>query len=222
MDNQPYFGKVKNNSPAKIMLVVLLALVAAAGIAFSIYQTVQLNDRNKKYSELESKTAEIEEQLAEALTPVEATCMQISSDRVFKIKEWEAEFIIPYSLVDVRYVIDESVAYIIARRKNTSVYYAGETTKDFIKNNALATLVRSTDKTKARLGNSSVAGKKVGEYYYYTNWSFSSLASGAGINEVFGSGPVEINTSSEVFSLLNDELLPSISVSCPETEEENK
>ena len=47
-------------------------------------------------------------------------------------------------------------------------------------------------------------GKKVGDYYYYTSWAFSSLATGAGCQGLYGdSNDSACETESKAFALVN-------------------
>lgn len=132
----------------------------------------------------------------------------------FAISEWNIEFTIPDSLTDIRYVIENApdysgaTAYLVARPSDGSLQYPSDISVR-IKDEALAILTRSTLSIIDGNVNGSVEGKKVGNYYFYTAWSFSGLASGVGIPSLFDvdiDNPANSLALSNVFHELNDML----------------
>ena len=127
------------------------------------------------------------------------------TDNVFIISEWNLKFIIPDSLTDIRYVIDGETAYLVGRPSDGSLQYPSNL-NGRIKDETLAVLYRSTSSTQMNL-DISIPGKKVGNYYFYTAWSFSGLASGAGVPSIFDvDDTVYSDALNDVFHNMNDML----------------
>jgi hypothetical protein len=143
------------------------------------------------------------------------------------VTQWGLRFKIPTGLVDLEYRInDESVAF-YAKPASTNVEY--RPSYDAVDQSGSATyasgvLYRSDQSSKDVIGN-QVAGKKIGDYYYYTAWSFSGLATGRGYIGLFYDDACladpalskcqsYLEAEGEVFALM-DELLTSIEPASP-------
>lgn len=124
------------------------------------------------------------------------------------VKEWGLRFKTPSGLADVRYAIhndtDDKLAF-FAKPADSNVQY----TKDYdayANGNftyATGVLFRSTEATK-NLNDTTIAGKKLGNYYYYTNWAFSGLATGAGCHALYGdSSDASCQLELKAFNLVN-------------------
>jgi len=130
---------------------------------------------------------------------------------IFTIPEWNIQFTIPDTITDIRYVIASNEhsdgndnAYLVARPSDNSLQYPSDISAR-IKDEALAILTRSTSSTQIKL-DITVEGKRIGNYYFYTAWSFSGLATGAGVPTLFGETQNQITAASTVFHELNDML----------------
>lgn len=129
---------------------------------------------------------------------------QIYQDKLL-VKEWGLQFTIPSGLADVKYVVNGDVAAIYAKPTGSSVEYRSDYEKFDGKypQYAVGVLVRSKDATNNDRGF-AVDGKKVGDYYYYTSWSFSGLASGAACVELYGSSSdADCTAEATSFTLVN-------------------
>jgi len=132
----------------------------------------------------------------------------------FFIPEWNIKFTIPDSLIDIRYVIasneyitnDAGTAYLIGRPSDGSLPYPPNVNSR-IKDEPLAAIYRSTSSTQIVFDDFVVQGKPIGDYYFYTAWSFSSLASGAGVPSIFDvNQTTHSDALNDVFHEINDML----------------
>jgi type II secretory pathway pseudopilin PulG len=102
------------------------------------------------------------------------------------MKEWGLQFKIPNSLTDVQYRIDGDTAAFFAKPSDANVDYRSD--YDKFENEhytfALGLLYRSKEATQERPVR-TVAGKKLGNYYYYTSHSFNGLATSAAPNGLY-------------------------------------
>ncbi len=103
------------------------------------------------------------------------------------VKEWGLRFKVPSGLTNVQYKIfpktaqsDDTLAFYAMPAGHTLSYASDfeSNTTGVTPDHALGVVYRSSDATKQAYGN-VVSGKKLGNYYYYSAWSFSGLASGA-------------------------------------------
>lgn len=132
----------------------------------------------------------------------------------FLVKEWGLRFKVPESLKDVRYKI----------KGDTLAFYAKpiDLKYDYVKNYdqvdnsgsfplANGVIYRSKD-SKNNARGEDVEGKKIGDYYYYTAWSFSGLATGAACMTLYDMSNDEEQCleNNKAFSLVNQELIKSI------------
>jgi prepilin-type N-terminal cleavage/methylation domain-containing protein len=120
------------------------------------------------------------------------------------VKEWSLRFKTPSGLTDVKYTIHGDTASFFAKPTGSSVQYRADYDKfeDGRSQYATGNLYRSTDSTNTDRG-SATEGKKVGNYYYYTSWAFSSLASGAACVGLYGDGESNCQPESAAFKLVN-------------------
>ncbi|MCA9325028.1 hypothetical protein KDA23_03110 [Candidatus Saccharibacteria bacterium] len=153
------------------------------------------------------------------------TNLDQSVDDYLVVKEWGIRFKVPKGLSDVKYQLfdgkdsDEHLA-VYAKPSSGSVdyrsdYLAVTTGSTPRPKYALGIVDRSGDKYKEDDGgNLTLAGKKVGDYYFYTSWAFSSRATGAGCTALYGGSTDKLCSSESVaFKLVNqgkDALLNTI------------
>ncbi len=121
------------------------------------------------------------------------------------VKEWGVRFKTPSGLSDVRYAIHDDTVAIFAKPTGSNLQYVSDYEKyeDSNFRHATGVLYRSTSATKPFAGDDTRQGKKVGDYYYYTNWAFSNLATGAGCVGLFGDSDPACQTESTAFKLIN-------------------
>lgn len=75
-------------------------------------------------------------------------------------------------------------------------------------NEAQATITRATDSTQQGIGQTAIEGKKIGNFYFYTAWSFSGMSTGAGVEvtTLFGSDQATMDAATNVFHDMNEML----------------
>jgi hypothetical protein len=121
------------------------------------------------------------------------------------LKEWDLRFKTPSGLTDVRYIIHGDTVAFYAKPANSSVQYRSNYNKyeDGSSPYATGVLYRSTDSSTTVIGNETRQGKKLGNYYYYTAWSFSSLATGAACVGLYGDSASSCEPEGIAFNLVN-------------------
>lgn len=120
------------------------------------------------------------------------------------VKEWGLRFKTPSGLTDVTYTLHGNTASFFAKPTGSSVQYRAnyDTFKDGHSQYATGNLYRSTESTNNERGFAT-EGKKVGDYYYYTSWAFSSLATGAACVGLYGDGDSNCQPERTAFQLVN-------------------
>lgn len=148
-----------------------------------------------------------------------------SDTSVLRVEEWGIEFDVPSGLTQVEYVILDDTVSFFALPSESEVVYRDDY-KEVLNNSngqnatySLGNLLRSEKPSKyyGVFDDIEVQGRRIGDYYYYTAWSFSSLATGVGINEIFidqecqdwhithdAGCTLKIDAASDVFNYIND------------------
>lgn len=186
---------MKLNTKGFSTLEGLLILVIIGIIGFAGWKVW---DAGKQDENSQTEVTQHEQQKQETETPD-------PNEGYLVVKEWGLRFKTPSGLSDVRYVISGDKLAFFAKPTGSSVQYRADydEIRDGSFSYATGVLYRSKDATKDRPGG-SVAGKKVGDYYYYTAWSFSSLASGAACVELYGdSSEISCQENGKAFQLVN-------------------
>lgn len=179
--NQPQ-GKPANLK--FILITASIALFAAVASGATIYYLTSKKSNDKQQvvdTEKKDKKETAEKNTDQKDKPADKPADLNRGYLV--IKEWGVRFKIPAGLADIRYYIHGDTAYFYAKPSGQNLEFRADHDKpegDY----ALATLTRSTDSTKERIGG-QVEGRKTGEYYYYTAWSFSGTASGVGLSKLY-------------------------------------
>jgi prepilin-type N-terminal cleavage/methylation domain-containing protein len=121
------------------------------------------------------------------------------------VKEWGLRFKTPTGLADVKYAIHDDTLAFFAKPSDSSVQYVSNYDKfeDSNFTHAIGVLYRSTSSTKPFSSDGTRQGEKVGNYYYYTNWAFSGLATGAGCVGLYGSDDSSCQQERKAFQLVN-------------------
>lgn len=201
-------GKVRNNLSGFSAIEGLLILVIIGILGFTgwfVWHAKQSAD--KSLTSNNSTTPVIKKKAATKI--VTKSTDQTAS--YFVVKEWGLRFKVPNGLADVKYVIDGDELGFYAKPTGSTVQYRTDYAKAVSNPDgssylqyATGTLYRSTASTEDRAGG-SVTGKKLGNYYYYTGWAFSGLASGAACLDLYGDNDVATGCAAEstAFQLIN-------------------
>lgn len=159
-------------------VTVLLLLMLAGYLLYS--------RNNTDTFEFEMSTQPIEEVIQEEDTPNNTTEQSQDVDRVV-IEEWGIQFALPSTIEKVEYLIEEDSggdqkAYLWSLPSDARVDgFSADYNKPVPSGGGykyVEAIYRSTDAVKD--SGFEVEGKKIGDYYYYTVWSFSNRASGKG------------------------------------------
>lgn len=160
------------------------------------------------YDRQKSKTGDKPVTLASTqptVTPKQDTKKTDPNEGYLVVKEWGLRFKTPSGITDVKYVIHDNILAFFAKPTGSSVQYIANYEKYADGNFEYATgvLYRSTSSTKPIVDDLTVQGKKIGDYYYYTNWAFSHLSSGAACQGLYGDGESACEAESKAFTLIN-------------------
>jgi hypothetical protein len=215
MDQQPMYGNApahRSKHPGVIVLVILLVLALATAGGFGALWAMANQKLSSANSKNDSNTKTIKE-LKDKVASLEAAAKAAQDGMVgenFIIKAWGVTFKVPVEITEVKYSLINDTAYIIAKPTNTNVNYADGVEADPQKF-ALGTITRSAKSVMENESGNKVDGKKIGAYYFYTSWSFSSLKAKSGELKVYGDGAAALQLEGQVFKYINDEMLPTIS-----------
>ncbi len=182
-----------------ILIIVVIGLIVAASWLF-------LDSRKSSTGDKETNTGNSQQTTNndEAKTP-EGTKPDPNAGYLV-LKDWGLRFKIPSGLSDVQYRIYGDRVIFFAKPTGFNVQYRADydESEDSSSRYATGNLYRSTDSTKLNL-DYTVQGKKVGDYYYYTSWAFSGLASGVGYSGLYGDDLDDVNIQAEgtAFRLVN-------------------
>ena len=199
--NQKGFGVVE----ALIVLAVIGLLGGAGWYVMKKNKAQSKSTGTTSTANQQQETTNETKPKTEETTKSEETAKPVSSASSITVKEWGLRFKVPIGLTDIRYVVhDDSVAF-FAKPTGSSVQY--RTDYDKFENGhsqyASGNLYRSTESLKADGNPKQTEGKKVGNYYYYTSWAFSSLATGAACVGLYGDGDSNCQPEGKVFQLIN-------------------
>jgi hypothetical protein len=177
--------------------IVLLVLVLAA-LGFAGYTVWQKNKPDNQ-----ATTTVLTEQAQDK----EVSQKNDPNEGYLVVKEWGLRFKAPAGLTDVKYVVQGDTTAFYAKPAGSSVQYRSDYEKfeDGRFRYAIGVLYRKTEAKSVddTAHDLTTEGKKVGGYYYYTKWAFSSLATGAGCQGLYGDGDSECQTESVAFQLVN-------------------
>ncbi len=177
-----------------LVVIVIVGLLGAVG--WLVYDSQK--DKTSETSNTSSTTKKAE-------TPKQETVKPDPNAGYLVVKEWGLRFKTPSGLTDVRYAINDDTVAFFAKPSGSSVQYRSDFDKFLDGHFPYATglLYRSKDVTNNDRGFAT-DGKKVGDYYYYTAWSFSSLATGAACVEIYGdSSNSNCQAGGTAFQLVN-------------------
>lgn len=190
--NQKGFGVVEG-------LLIFVALAIVAGTGFYVYNKVKNDQTGKPSGDTTQKINK------ENKAETKSQKSDPNSDHLV-VKEWGIRFKVPGGLTDVKYTIHDDTASFFAKPVGSNVEYRDDYDK-FEEGNsqyALGELYRSKESTNdERVDDTLIKGKKVGNYYYYTAWSFSGLASGAACVGLYGDASDSCAQEAKAFKLIN-------------------
>lgn len=188
--NQDGFGVVEI-----ILVVMVLGLIGFVG--YHAYSQRHKTNNAQTTSTVSTTTPKKTE------TPKPTTTVDPNAGYLV-VSEWGLRFKTPNGLADVRYKIQGDTLAFFAKPAGSSVQYRADYDKyeDGHFPYATGLLYRSNNTNNDR--GFPTNGKKVGNYYYYTAWSFSSLATGAACLEIYGdSSDSNCQANAKAFQLVN-------------------
>jgi hypothetical protein len=188
--NQKGFGVVE-----VLIILVVVSLIAGTGWYVMNKKKAPNKTNVNATTQQEQQSATIEE-VAESKPDANASYLVIN--------EWGLRFKTPNGLADVTYTIHSDTVALYAKPVGANVQYRSdhEIFEDGHPRYATGTLYRSTESSKDKIGY-TVDGKKLGNFYYYTGWAFSSLATGAACVGLYGDSESNCEPESKAFQLIN-------------------
>jgi hypothetical protein len=176
-----------------IILIAFTIILAVAGI--SVFTTGPKNIQDKTKKETTTKS-NYEEKQPDPEPDLNAG--------YFVVQEWGLRFKVPSGLEDIRYSISGDTLAFYGKPAGSNVQYVADYDKfeEGIPTHALGVVYRSDQPTKPYMSD-SVEGKKLGDYYYYTDWAFSGLSSGVGLSGIYGDNEEAYSQEMPVFNLIN-------------------
>ena len=194
-----------------IGVVIVLLVLAVVGLAgYIVWDGAGADDGL-------STTSQQTSSVQTSTTPTDSLPTKDPNEGYFVVKEWGLRFKVPPSIFDVRYKMGDTL------EGDTLAFYAKPTglKYDYVKDYdqvsdsgffslANGVIYRSKESTKDKIGI-VVEGKKIGDYYYYTAWSFSGLATGAACLPLYEISDQELcEEVHKAFRIVNDDFIKSI------------
>lgn len=183
---------MKNNQKGFTIVEVLIVLLVIGLIGGATWYVLQSKDKKSPATNTSQ-------------TQQEASKETDTNEGYLVVKEWGLRFKTPSGLSDVRYTVHDDRVDFFAKPADSSVQYRSDYDKFENGRSQYATgvLYRSTGSTKPLVGDTTTEGKKVGDYYYYTAWSFSGLATGAACVGLYGDDVSSCEPEVTAFRLVN-------------------
>ena len=194
-----------------IGVVIVLLVLAVVGLAgYIVWDGAGADDGL-------STTSQQTSSVQTSTTPTDSLPTKDPNEGYFVVKEWGLRFKVPPSIFDVRYKMGDTL------EGDTLAFYAKPTglKYDYVKDYdqvsdsgffslANGVIYRSKESTKDKIGI-VVEGKKIGDYYYYTAWSFIGLATGAACLPLYEISDQELcEEVHKAFRIVNDDFIKSI------------
>lgn len=197
-----YKENMRKNQKGFSVVEIIIVLVLIGLVGTVIYLFIQNSGLKKDQQNTTQSTSQ--QQTVGDTQKTEATKSDPNAGYLV-VKEWGLRFKMPSGLAEIRYTIHGDTAAFFAKPAGAGVQYRADYDKfeDSRSQYAIGVLYRSTDSAKSFMGDDK-QGKKVGAYYYYTNWAFSSLASGASCVGLYGGdSESDCQTENKAFELVN-------------------
>ena len=195
---------MKKNQQGFGLIMVLLVILIVGAISFSAY-LVYDNQKNKNNQTVNSNNDVNKE--------------NESSDHYLIVKEWGLKFKIPNGIESVEYKINgnnlaiyaKPSGYAVEYRDGYSLYLDGRSPY------AIGNLYQYDQPNEIiSTGVEAKTGKSLGDKYYFTDWAFNSIATGASCVGLYGEDEQNCTTENVAFKLVNqgeNALLNTISLS---------
>jgi prepilin-type N-terminal cleavage/methylation domain-containing protein len=192
----------KGFSAVEILIgIVIVGLLGAVG--WLVYDRQSSNNVQPANSQVTTSQGEV--------TPTKAVSDTLEAEKVdpnegyLVVKEWGLRFKVPAGLTDVRYAVQGDTVAFFAKPSDSSYEYISDF--DMFEDGRFrygrGILYRSKEAVNYERGYAT-EGKKVGDYYYYTAWSFSGLASGSACVGIYGDDSAAgCEAEGKVFGLIN-------------------
>lgn len=184
--------------------VPLFLLILTIGTVVFVGWLV-LGRRDKKEPD-SSQSAAVTTKAAQNESSAQVATKTDPSASYLEIKDWGIRFKIPVGLSSLEYRINGDTAAFFAKPTGSSVSYRSDYEK-FTNNNfryAIGVVYRSKEPSMQSVAvDEGVAGKKLGDKYYYSAWAFSGLASGAACQGTYGDDQASCEAEAKVFALIN-------------------
>ena len=191
-------AKQKKFKIVKILITIIVALGLLCGIGWFV------NHETAKQETPQTGNEEVDIALEDE-TPTQAEAEVDPNEGYLVVQEWGLRFKVPESLTDVRYAIHDNDLAFFARPAGSDVQYRPDYDefKSGYYTHAMGMLYRSTDSTKLVI-ETLREGTKIGDYYYYTAWAFSGLATGVGACfSTYGDDKSNCELTGSVFTSIN-------------------
>jgi hypothetical protein len=223
MDNEPVarlnsLKPVKNKWRTIAIIFIALALIfVGSGIFFFLNAnslSSELTDVKKKNDDNTKTIKELSSKLAQSDESSTGIAGDSTNEGYLVIREWGIRFKVSSRLTDVRYAIDGDTVHFIGRPIDYDVSYV-QNINNSIGEYSLGDIYRSNQSSRTTL-DVVIDGKKLGDYYYYTAWSFNSLATGVGVmGGLYGwdgkdASDMRVQAATDAFDLINNEMLWTI------------
>ena len=186
-----------------IGVVIVLLVLAVVGLAgYIVWDGAGADDGL-------STTSQQTSSVQTSTTPTDSLPTKDPNEGYFVVKEWGLRFKVPPSIFDVRYKMGDTL------EGDTLAFYDYVKDYDQVSDSGFFSLAngviyRSKESTKDKIGI-VVEGKKIGDYYYYTAWSFSGLATGAACLPLYEISDQELcEEVHKAFRIVNDDFIKSI------------
>jgi prepilin-type N-terminal cleavage/methylation domain-containing protein len=182
-------------------VVEILIVIAVIGLIGAVGWLVYYRQKTKTSDSQPATQTSTEQKDAVEAQPTQKTD---PNEGYLVVKEWGLRFKTPTGLTDVKYTIHDDTVAFFAKPTGSSVQYRADYDKYEEGRSQYATgnLYRSKESTKDKIGI-VVEGKKIGDYYYYTSWAFSSLATGAACVGTYGDADSNCQPEATAFQLVN-------------------
>jgi prepilin-type N-terminal cleavage/methylation domain-containing protein len=179
---------LKNNKAfSAIEIIMAITIVAILALLGWVYY----NSQNKTSTQQSTST--------------QTTTQTDPNEGYFVVKEWGLRFKVPAGLTDVNFSIHDNTLAFFAKPTGFDVEYVNSY-NEFYKDkftHAAGVLHRTTDSYVMVMGEKKDC-KKVGNFYYYTSWSFAAAATGVGPNFIYGDNKAGLDAEYTVFNLINN------------------
>lgn len=164
-----------------VLIIILIALLASAATSAIMYYSM-----NKKQVDTPKTDTTTEEQTKDKDKTSTKQPPEDPNKGYLVIEEWGVRLKAPAELTDVRYQVKDDYVFFYGKPTGAKVNYRSDynTAEDGAKY-AMDYLRRSDQESIQHALFHSVSGKKVGDKYYFTGYSFSNLETSRAFLNIF-------------------------------------